>query len=103
MLVTIEGRKPLSIIATLEGERFGRRAVDGNGLSRSKLIRTPPADLGLHVISIPEYCLNIALTVAGSEEGDDVLVAYGGDNGLVSRNWPQSVHPFIRVDGGGSG
>src|SRR5262249_6027297 len=30
-----------------------------------------------------------------------VLVAYGGENGFESDNWPQFLHPFISVDGGG--
>src|SRR5262249_13371780 len=101
LLVTIEGRKRLSIITTLECERFGRRAVDGNGLSRLQANANATGRFGCHVIGIPEHCLNIALTVAGTEEGDDILIAYGGENGFESHNWPQFVHSFISVDRGG--
>lgn len=50
-----------------------------SGLTRVQANRTPAADLGFHVVSIPEHRVNIALTVAWNEEGYNALVANRGE------------------------
>src|SRR5262245_660721 len=83
----IDSRKGLSMVAAAKIEGRGSGAVDRSGLTGVQA-NLNAGGLGFDVVSIPDHRLDIALTVAGHEEGDDVLVANGLENRLISRYRP---------------
>src|SRR5262249_21655658 len=93
--VGIDSGKRLSKFTTLEGEGLSCGGVDGSSLPWAQVNPNTSRGLGFRVISIPDYRLNIALTVARNEKSDDVLLADGHQNRLVRSDRARFLDHFI--------
>src|SRR5262245_21219599 len=87
------------MVAATKLEGRGRGAVDRSALTGMQA-NSNATRIGFDFIDVPNHRLDVALTIARLEEGEDILGADGLDNRLVSRNWPQILHHLIGAGGG---
>ena len=82
-LLGVDGGKALSVVAAFEIERFVVRTVDRGSLTCPQADTEASRGGGLHIISLPDHRLDMAVTVAGNKEGDHPLTANRGDYRFV--------------------
>src|SRR5262245_31447689 len=87
------------MVAALEPERLGRGAVDRSSLTGIQA-NSNAGWIGFDFIDIPDHRLDVALTIARLEEGEDILAADRLENRLMGRDLPQILHDLIGAGGG---